>query len=140
MTVPVKVDAHSELMTAYPWGFDGVKPNASDNIADHGAYADGRLQFTDDGALPGAPEHHYAALVGADQPADSGEAADTGGAFRGPQGDHVVPERRPARRCPRSATTGRSARAPAASCATRSPSRPAAPRRCGSRSRARTRA
>ena len=88
-TVPVKVDAHSELMTAYPWGFDGVKPNASDNIADHGAYADGRLQFTDDGALPGAPEHHYAALVAADQPADSGVAADTGGAFRGPQGDHV---------------------------------------------------
>ena len=90
VTVPVKVDAHSELMTAYPWGFDGVKPNASDNIADHGSYADGTLQFTDDGALPdGAPEHHYAALVAADQPADSGEAADTGGAFRGPQGGHV---------------------------------------------------
>ena len=87
--VPVKVDAHSELMTAYPWGFDGVKPNASDNLADHGSYADGKLQFTDDGALPGAPVHHYAALVGADQPADSGEAAATGGAFRGPQGAHV---------------------------------------------------
>ncbi|MDP9346570.1 MAG: hypothetical protein M3P44_12800 [Actinomycetota bacterium] len=51
-TVPVKVDAHSELMTAYPWGFDGVKPNASDNAADHGVYADGKLQFTDDGTLP----------------------------------------------------------------------------------------
>ena len=34
----VKVDAHSELMGAYPWGFTGVTPNASDNIADHGAF------------------------------------------------------------------------------------------------------
>ncbi|HEY7010977.1 MAG TPA: hypothetical protein VH395_18640, partial [Jatrophihabitantaceae bacterium] len=32
-TVNVTVDAHSELMTAYPWGFTGVTPNASDNIA-----------------------------------------------------------------------------------------------------------
>src|SRR5437016_1091767 len=36
-TVTVKVDAHSELMGAYPWGFSGVTPNASANIADHGA-------------------------------------------------------------------------------------------------------
>src|SRR4051812_17557884 len=62
-TVNVTVDAHSELMTAYPWGFTGVTPNASDNIADHGAFYGRALQFRDDGALPGAPEHHYAALV-----------------------------------------------------------------------------
>src|SRR3954452_24752741 len=37
-TVKVMVDAHSELMTQYPWGFDGVKPNASDNAPDHGSY------------------------------------------------------------------------------------------------------
>ena len=36
-TVTVKVDAHSELMGAYPWGFSGVTPNASDNLADHGS-------------------------------------------------------------------------------------------------------
>jgi hypothetical protein len=88
-TVPVKVDAHSELMGAFPWGFTGVTPNASDNIADHGAFADGALRFTDDGALPGAPEHHYAALVASNRDPVSGEAAATGGAFRGPQGANV---------------------------------------------------
>jgi len=86
-TVPVTVDAHSELMTAYPWGFTGVTPNASDNLPDHGAYTNSELQFTDDGALPGAPTHHYTALVkAANETATSGTAADTGGNFRGPQG------------------------------------------------------
>src|SRR3954467_8064131 len=87
-TVTVMVDAHSELMTAYPWGFDGVTPNASDNIPDHGSFTGGALQFTDDGALPGAPEHHYAALVAANQDPVSGEAADTGGGYWGPQPGH----------------------------------------------------
>jgi hypothetical protein len=90
-TVPVKVDAHSELMGAYPWGFTGITPNASDNIADHGAFADGALRFTDDGALPGAPEHHYAAFVASNRTPVSGEAAATGGTYRGPQGDDVCP-------------------------------------------------
>jgi hypothetical protein len=88
-TVTVKVDAHSELMSAYPWGFGGVTPNASDNIPDHGSFTGGALQFTDDGALPGAPEHHYAALVAANQDPVGGEAADTGGGYRGPQPGHV---------------------------------------------------
>ena len=66
-------------MTAYPWG--GTTPSASDNIADHGAYADKALEFTDDGAPPGAAEHHYAALVAANQDPASGTAADTGGAL-----------------------------------------------------------
>jgi hypothetical protein len=89
-TVIVKVDAHSELMSAYPWGFSGVTPNASDNVADHGAFVAGKaLQFTDDGALPGAPEHHYAALVASNQDPISGEAAASAGAFRGPQGNNV---------------------------------------------------
>src|SRR4051812_16863116 len=56
--VTVTVDTHSELMSAYPWGFAGVTPNASDNLADHGAVAGNTLQFTDDGALAGAPVHH----------------------------------------------------------------------------------
>jgi Integrase core domain len=88
-TVTVKVDAHSELIGAYPWGFGGVTPNASDNIADQGSFTDGALQFTDDGALPGAPEHHYAAMVAANQAPASGQADPTGGAFRGPQGSNV---------------------------------------------------
>jgi hypothetical protein len=87
-TVTVKVDAHSELMGAYPWGFSGVTPNASDNLADHGEYTDGALRFTDDGALPGAPVHHYAALVASNQDPASGEAAASGGGFRGPQPGH----------------------------------------------------
>jgi hypothetical protein len=84
-TVTVKVDAHSELMGAYPWGFTGVTPNASDNLADKGSFTGKALQFTDDGALPGAPEHHYAALVAANQDPVSGEAAESGGGYRGPQ-------------------------------------------------------
>jgi hypothetical protein len=88
-TVTVKVDAHSELMTAYPWGFAGVTPNASGNLADHGAFADKALRFTDDGTPSGAPEHHYTALVAANQDPASGTAAESGGAFRGPQDDRV---------------------------------------------------
>jgi len=51
-------------MTQYPWGFSGVTPNASDNIADRGSFDGQNLVFTDDGALPSAQQHHYAALVG----------------------------------------------------------------------------
>jgi hypothetical protein len=82
ITTTVKVDAHSELMGAYPWGFTGVTPNASDNIPDQGAFTGDALQFTDDGALPGAPVHHYAALVGASQAPTGGE---TGAGHTGPQ-------------------------------------------------------
>jgi len=31
-TVTVKVDAHSELLEAYPWGFADSVPNARDNL------------------------------------------------------------------------------------------------------------
>jgi hypothetical protein len=88
-TTTVKVDAHSELMGAYPWGFSGVTPNASDNLADTGAFTGNALQFTDHGALPGAPVHDYAALVAANQAPVSGEAAASDGKFRGPQGDNT---------------------------------------------------
>src|SRR5205823_5297605 len=37
-TAKLSVDAHSELMSQYPWGFTGVTPNASDNIPDKGNY------------------------------------------------------------------------------------------------------
>ncbi|MBO0786505.1 MAG: glycogen debranching protein, partial [Actinobacteria bacterium] len=84
-TATLTVDAHSELMGQYPWGFTGVTPNANDNIPDHGAF-DGRdLVFTDDGALPGAPEHHYAALVGMAANPASGTIGDQ---FWGPQPGH----------------------------------------------------
>ena len=88
-TVTVRVQAHSELMGSYPWGFSGVTPNASDNLPDHGAFTGSALRFTDTGSLPGAPQHDYAAMVGSDREPSGGEAADTAGTFRGPQGDDV---------------------------------------------------
>jgi hypothetical protein len=84
-TVTVQVDAHSELMGHYPWGFTGVTPNASDNIPDKGSFDGHNLVFTDDGALPGAPVHHYAALVGTAMTPDSGTIGDQ---FWGPQPGH----------------------------------------------------
>jgi len=84
-TAKLSVDAHSELMGQYPWGFTGVTPNASDNIADQGRYDGHNLVFTDDGALPGAPTHHYAALVGTASKPDSGVV---GNQFWGPQPGH----------------------------------------------------
>ncbi|MDR0345986.1 MAG: hypothetical protein LBI49_23315, partial [Nocardiopsaceae bacterium] len=84
-TATLTVDAHSELMGQYPWGFTGITPNANDNIPDHGAF-DGRdLVFSDNGALPGAPVHHYAALVGMVAKPASGTIGDQ---FWGPQPGH----------------------------------------------------
>jgi hypothetical protein len=89
-TVTIRVDAHSELMGAYPWGFTGVVPNASDNLPDHGHFDGRALVFTDNGSIgSGAPVHHYAALVASNQAPASGTAAAKGGNFRGPQPGHV---------------------------------------------------
>jgi hypothetical protein len=89
-TVTVKVDAHSELMGAYPWGFSGVVPNASGNLPDHGSFDGTSLVFTDDGSVGGgAPVHHYVALVSSDRTPHSGVAAARGGGFRGPQPGHM---------------------------------------------------
>ena len=84
----VKVDAHSELMTAYPWGFSGVTPNASDNLPDHGTFDGNSLVFTDDGSIgSGAPDHNYTALVASTMKPQSGTAdpAMSTNGFRGPQ-------------------------------------------------------
>ncbi len=84
-TAKLSVDAHSELMGQYPWGFGGVTPNASDNLPDKGSFDGQRLVFTDDGSLPGAPVHHYAAVVGTAMQPDSGTI---GQQFWGPQAGH----------------------------------------------------
>ncbi len=79
-TATVKVDAHSELMRAYPWG--GTTPSQStDNGQDTGAYEGGRLVFREQ-----AEGRDWAALVGSTRPAASGE---TGPGHRGDQGDNV---------------------------------------------------
>jgi hypothetical protein len=72
-------------MGQYPWGFSGVTPNASDNLPDKGSFDGRRLVFTDNGALPGAPAHHYAAAVGTALKPTSGSI---GHQFWGPQPGH----------------------------------------------------
>jgi len=86
-TVTVKVDAHSELMPSYPWGFDGISPHASEQLADSGSFDGDALVFTDKGTLPhpNATPHDYAALVAADRAPSTGEAAASGGDYHGPQ-------------------------------------------------------
>ncbi len=83
-TVTVNVDAHSELMGAYPWG--STTPNESTNVPDHGTFQNGSLVFTDGGTVGGGvPVHHYAALVASNRTPSSGTAAASGGNFRGPE-------------------------------------------------------
>jgi hypothetical protein len=92
-TATVKVDAHSELMTEYPWGFDGVVPNAADNLPDSAQFDEdaGALVFRDQGRLPhpNAPEHDYAALVAANRDPVAGETGASPNGYRGPQGTNV---------------------------------------------------
>ncbi len=83
-TVTVAVDAHSDLMSHYPWSW--TKPNAVDfNAADTGAYAGGRLEFQDTGNDVSGP-HDWAAAVGSNTKPDSGEA---GAGHWGSQADPV---------------------------------------------------
>ena len=94
--VRVEVDAHSELMTQYPWGFAGTVPNASDNAADTGALEDGTLVFSDRGRLPGEErDHEYTAIVGSDREPLNGT---TGPGHYGPfgSGRHCTAEQTPA--------------------------------------------
>jgi len=62
-TVSLAMDAHSELMPAYPWGW--TTPGAAEvNLPDTGGYADGTLNFREQGTSPGTGAHDYAAVVG----------------------------------------------------------------------------
>ncbi|WBQ06636.1 glycogen debranching protein [Kribbella sp. CA-293567] len=87
-SVRLDMDAHSELMPAYPWG--GTTPNAGQtNLPDTGSYADGTLQFRDQGTppVPNAAAHDYNAVVGASlKPAGHALGAN----HRGPQDPAVV--------------------------------------------------
>ena len=77
-SVRVTVDAHSELMSAYPWG--STVPAAGEfNQPDTAAVDGGRLRFTD--------PRDWAALVGArERPVQTA----TGPGFRGPQDPPVT--------------------------------------------------
>ena len=87
-TVKVMVDAHSELLGAYPWGFDNVVPHASDNLTDSAAFDGHALVFREQGKLPheNAEPHDWAALVAANRDPSSGVTGET---HRGDQGDNV---------------------------------------------------
>src|SRR3954454_3268628 len=77
-TVTVMVDAHSELMSAYPWGW--TTPNATEFNEQDSAAAEGRrLVFSE--------PRGWTAVVGArEQPLDT----QTGSGFRGPQDPPVI--------------------------------------------------
>ncbi len=88
-TVQLSVDAHSELMKAYPWG-ETTPSQTTYNLQDTGE-VDGRsLLFRERGTPPvaHADAHDYAALVGSTL-VPSGTSL--GPDHRGPQGDVVCP-------------------------------------------------
>jgi hypothetical protein len=86
----LKVDAHSELMSIYPWAETKPITQAEYNLPDEAAYRDGSLVFTERGTPPGenVEPHDWAAAVGT---ALEPDAHETGAGYRGPC-------RRPSRR------------------------------------------
>jgi hypothetical protein len=86
-TVQVAVDAHSEVMSHYPWAW--TTPNAGDfNLPDTGAFSDGALEFHDTGTPhPNAGPHDWAALVGSNR-TPAGD--DVGPGHWGPQAPPVL--------------------------------------------------
>jgi hypothetical protein len=86
-TVTVAVDAHSEVMSHYPWAW--TTPNAGEfNLQDTGAFTGGALEFHDTGTPhPNAGAHDWVALVGSNRRPDDGEA---GPGHWGPQAPPVL--------------------------------------------------
>jgi hypothetical protein len=88
-SVDLNVDAHSELMSAYPWGFT-TPDQTTFNLPDKASFNGQQLVFTDTGTPPvaNAAPHDWAAIVGATgiTPASGKTGAD----FRGPQDPPVI--------------------------------------------------
>ncbi len=82
------VDAHSELMSAYPWG-ETTPSQSTVNLRDTSAFADGALVFRDVGTPPGpnAVRHDWAALVASTLQPTGGRL---GPDYRGPQTPPVI--------------------------------------------------
>jgi hypothetical protein len=88
-TFTLKMDAHSELMSAYPWGWTNPSQD-SFNLNDTVAVHEGKqLVFREQGKPPAknAPRHDWAAVVGSNL-TPTGSA--TGTNYRGPQGNPPV--------------------------------------------------
>ena len=85
----LNVDAHSELMGAYPWGFT-TPTQEQFNLPDTAAFNGNQLVFREVGTPPvaNATPHDWDAIVGATglTPAKG----TTGSAFRGPQDPPVI--------------------------------------------------
>lgn len=82
------VAAHSELLSAYPWGF--TTPSAEEfNLEDSVAFDGDRLVFRERGTPPveNGRAHDWAAVVGT---ARSPASHETGESFRGPQDPATV--------------------------------------------------
>lgn len=64
-TMRLAVDAHSELMKAYPWG-ETTPSQTAYNLQDTGAVSGSNLVFREQGAppVPSTDAHDYAAVVG----------------------------------------------------------------------------
>lgn len=93
-TVHLTVDAHSELLSAYPWGWTSPG-QATVNLPDTGSFDGRSLIFRDQGTppVPNARPHDWAALVGSDL-TPAGHALGAG--MRGPQGDVICGDPTPA--------------------------------------------
>jgi hypothetical protein len=79
-TTQVKVDARSELMPSYPWGW--TTPGAATNLPDSGSFDGNALVFRDQRTPTGLEAHDYTAMVAANAKPDSGT---TGAGFWGAQ-------------------------------------------------------
>ncbi|MGQ0839620.1 hypothetical protein [Actinokineospora sp.] len=78
--VTLSMDAHSELMPSYPWGW--TTPSAATNTPDTGTFTDNALLFRDTGNA-----RDYAAVTGSSlRP----QAHQLGAGYRGPQEPAVV--------------------------------------------------
>jgi hypothetical protein len=87
--VDVNVDAHSELMSAYPWGFT-TPDQTTFNLPDTASFNGQQLVFEEKGTPPvaNATPHDWAAVVGASSLTPISHA--TGTDFRGPQDPPVI--------------------------------------------------
>ncbi len=126
-TVNVFVDAHSELMTQYPWGFGGHRAQRERQRARHAARSTAAGWSS---ATPGScrGEARGALLHGARRLGPRRRwTARPGPGYYGPYGAGRECAGDDPSRCRRSATTGRSAAARAGSCTTAARSAAAAP-------------